>query len=122
MKQLVIVLWLLACVPALPAQEAVSRERLRADLDQLTSERLAGRVSLGAGATLAAEFIAASMREMGLESPAGVDAPYLQGFDVVPIRLDRDRSGIAVERDATWQTFNIGSVFLPDPARAVDLT
>jgi hypothetical protein len=120
MRRFAAVLVVLLGAPAMTAQDAVSFGRLRTDLEQLTSPALEGRASLSSGADRAARYLAAEMRASGLEPGAG--AQFLQGFEVVPLRLDRERSSIAVVRAGTQQTFPAGSVFFPDPAQPVDLT
>jgi hypothetical protein len=110
----------LAIAAPLPAQEAVSRERLRADLEFLCSPPIEGRASLTQGADAAAWFLASEMRKIGLQ-PA-TDGGFLQRFDVVPLRLDKQRSSIEVLRDGNAQAFEPDAVFFPEPAAAVDLT
>lgn len=109
----------LALTPAAPARGQANRERLRADLEFLCSPPIEGRASLSRGADATAWFLAAEMRKIGLR-PA--DGGFLQRFDVVPTRIDRDRSSIQVIRTAAEQTFAAGSVFLPEPAQPIDLT
>src|SRR5688572_10556603 len=58
------------------AAPEISRERLRADLEFLTSARLEGRASLTPGAAAAARFIAAELGKAGVR-PASGDS-YLQ--------------------------------------------
>ncbi len=119
-KPLPIVVLLLALAPATPAPEQVSRERMRADLEFLCSPPIEGRVSLSRGADATAWFLASEMRKIGLD-PA-VDKGFLQRFDVVPVRLDRDRSSIQIVRSSGDQTFAAVSVFFPEPTKPVDLT
>ena len=87
-----------AFASSLAQQQApeVSRDRLRADLDVLTSEPLAGRASLTPGAESAARFIAGELQKAGLR-PANGDS-YLQPFDLQPLRLNRDRAAVVVRR------------------------
>ncbi|HSL21468.1 MAG TPA: M20/M25/M40 family metallo-hydrolase [Vicinamibacterales bacterium] len=120
MKLLSISLLFLALAPALAADDRTSRERMRADLEFLCSPPLEGRASLSRGADATAWFIATEMRKAGLQPAAG--AGFLQRFDVVPLRIDRERSSVRVMRDGKEQRFSPGAVFLPDPARPVDLT
>jgi Zn-dependent M28 family amino/carboxypeptidase len=120
MKPLAVIVLLLAFAPAVPAPDQVNRERMRADLEFLCSPPVEGRASLSRGADAAAWFLAAEMRKIGLHPAA--DGSFLQRFDVVPVRLDRERSSILVVRSGTEQTFAAGSVFLPEPAQPVDLT
>jgi hypothetical protein len=119
-KQLPLILVVLALTAGTPAQEEVSRQRMRADLEFLCSPPVEGRVSLGRGAEAAAWFLAAEMRKIGLEPP--VDGGFLQRFDLVPLRLDRERSSIQVMRAGVEETFAAGGVFFPDPAQAIDLS
>jgi hypothetical protein len=101
-------------------QEDVSRERMRADLEILCSPRLEGRASLSQGAEEAASFLAAEMRKIGLQPVA--DGGFRQRFDLVPLRLDRERSSMQVTRNGVEETFPAGSVFFPEPAQPVDLS
>lgn len=120
MKPLLVFVLLLALTPAAPARGQANRERLRADLEFLCSPPIEGRASLSRGADATAWFLAAEMRKIGLRPAA--DESFLQRFDVVPTRLDRERSSIQVIRAAAGQTFAAGSVFLPEPAQPIDLT
>lgn len=114
----------LAMVPVLarqPAPAQVSRERMRADLELLASAPLEGRASLTRGAETAARFLATEMRKAGL-APADAGS-YLQRFDLVPMRLDRDRSAVMVHHGTDQpERFVPLAVSFPDPAREVDLT
>ena len=120
MRHIPVVLMLLAFAPAAPAGEQVSRERMRADLEFLCSPPIEGRASLSRGADATAWFLSSEMRKIGLQ-PA-IDESFLQGFDVVPLRLDRERSSILVSHSGATRTFAAGSVSFPDPARPIDLT
>jgi len=99
---------------------APGQERMRADLEFLCSPPLEGRASLSRGADAAAWFLAAEMRKAGLAPPDG--SSYLQHFDLVPLRLDRERSTVLVRRGGSEQRFSPAAVFFPDPAREIDLT
>jgi hypothetical protein len=120
MRHPLLVLLLLAFTPAAPAGEQVSRERMRADLEFLCSPPIEGRASLSRGAEASAWFLASEMRKIGLQPAA--DAGFLQRFNVVPLRLDPERSSIQVVRSGAGQTFLAGSVFFPEPGRPIDLT
>ena len=120
MRHLPVVALVLALTPGIPAQEDVSRERMRGDLEFLCSPPMEGRASLSRGAEAIAWFVAAEMRKIGLQPAA--DGGYLQRFDVVPLRLHRERSSIQVARAGVEQTFPAGGVFFPEPARSIDLS
>jgi hypothetical protein len=98
----------------------VSRERLRADLDFLASPPLEGRASLTQGANAAAWFLATELRKAGVQ-PANGDS-YLQPFDLVPLRLDRDRSAVTVRVSGADTRFTPVAVAFADPTRPIDLT
>jgi hypothetical protein len=98
----------------------VSRERLRADLEFLTSAPLEGRASLTAGAAAAARYLAAELGKAGAQPVVGDS--YLQPFDLQPLRLDRDRSAIVVRRPGEEARFSPIAVAFPDPAATVALT
>lgn len=119
MKRLSLAVLLLACLPTALAQERVSQERLRADLEFLASPPVEGRASLSRGADTAAWYLAAEMRKIGLQ-PAGEG--FLQPFELVPLRPDRERTSIEIVRDGAAETFPAGAVFFPEPARPIDLT
>ena len=112
----------LTLVPLLAQQSSspqASRSRMRADLEFLTSPPVDGRASLTQGADAAAWFLATELRKAGLQPGDG--ASYLQRFDVVPVRLDRDRSSVVVRHAGDEQRFTPAAVFFPDPTREVDL-
>lgn len=115
-----ILVLLLAALPVAAADAPrVSRERLRADIEFLSSAPLEGRVSLGRGADVSAQFLASEMAKAGLQAQDG--RSRLQPFDVVPLRLDRQRTSVRVIREGAERTFSPGAVFFPDPQRAIDL-
>ena len=92
---------------------------MRADLEVLTSPALEGRASLTRGADAAARFLASELRKAGAQ-PGNQDA-YLQPFDLVPLRLDRERSTVAVRHGSGEQRFVPVAVFFPDPTREIDI-
>jgi hypothetical protein len=110
---------LLALAPALAQHAPTPRDRIRADIEFLCSPPLEGRVSLSRGADAAAWFIAAEMAKAGLQPPDGKS--YLQRFDLVSVRLDRERSAIVVRRGEAEARLVPSAVFFPDPTRAIDL-
>ena len=115
-RGLVAVLVACAFAPSLAQEGAteVSRERLRADLEVLTSAPLEGRASLTPGAEAAARFIVSELAKAGLR-PANADS-WLQPFDLQRLRLDRDRSVVAVRRAGEDARFAPLAVSFPDPA------
>jgi hypothetical protein len=114
-----LVVLLLALAPTLAQHGPASRERVRADIEFLASPPLEGRVSLSRGADAAAWFLAAEMAKAGLRPPDAKS--YLQRFDLVPVRLDRDRSAIVVHRAGGETRFQPTGVFFPDPTTAIRL-
>lgn len=97
-----------------------SQMRMRADLEFLVSPPVAGRASLSTGADAAAWFLASELRKAGLQ-PANHDS-FLQRFDLVPLRLDRDRTSLVVRQPGGQHQFAPTAVFFPDPTRPIDLT
>jgi hypothetical protein len=110
---------LLAILPALAQERPAPRVRMRADIEFLSARALEGRASLSRGADAAAWFVAAEMTKAGLR-PANGDS-YLQRFDLVPVRLDHDRSAVVVHRGEAEERFEPSAVFFPDPTRPVAL-
>ena len=120
MKRFITVLLVLAIVPTFAQPQRANRERMLADLEFLCSPPLDGRASLTRGADAAAWFLATEMRKAGLQPADGTS--YLQRFDLVPVRLDRERSSVRVGQGGQEQAFRPASVFFPDPTREVDLS
>jgi hypothetical protein len=102
------------------ARERVTRERLHADVGFLCSPPIEGRASLSRGADATAWYLAAEMRKIGLQPV--LQTGFLQQFDVVPLRLDRERSSIQVRVGDAEQSFEAGTVFFPDPREPIDLS
>lgn len=119
-KRILVVALLLALAPAAPRGQQASRERMRADLEFLCSPAVEGRASLSRGAETAARYLAEEMRKIGLQPAA--EHGFLQRFDVVPLRTDRERSSIEVIHNGAGRIFPAGSVFFPRPALPIDLT
>ena len=120
MRLLPIFVLLLAVYPHAAPAGQVNKERMRADLEFLCSPPIEGRASLSRGADAAAWFLAAEMRKIGLRPT--VDGGFLQRFDVVPHRPNRERTSITIVRNGAEQTFAASAVFFPDPGRPIDLT
>jgi len=84
--------------------------RLRADLDFLTSEPMAGRVSLSHEADLAARYIAADFARTGLATLTG-GASFLQEFPLVAYRADPAARALMLERGGSVRSFRPGADF-----------
>jgi len=72
----------------------IEMARMKADLQFLTSDALAGRQSLEPGAAAAAEYIAVEFRKAGLQ-PGNGDS-YLQQFALAAYRADPSVSTLTV--------------------------
>jgi len=110
--------WICTAVSAGPQTDVVSR--LRADVDFLSASALEGRVSLGRGAEVAAQFISAEFRKAGLKPGAGTT--YFQEFSLVPVRPDPERTAIRVIRSEGERRFAPASVLFPDPRNPINLS
>ncbi len=95
----------LFCQPAGTPRES----RLRADLDFLCSDVLAGRVSLSPQADISARYIAAEFQRSGLR-PANGES-FLQEFPVVGYRTDPARRVLKLRRGGATQAFQAGTDF-----------
>src|SRR3954471_2946586 len=84
------------------------RSRLRADLDFLTSEALAGRVSLSPEAEISARYIAADFQRTGL-APAG--GSYLQDFPLIAYRSDPAQRAMTLRRSDHTKSYRAGPDF-----------
>src|SRR4051812_11411271 len=83
--------------------------RLRADLNFLCSDTLAGRVSLSREADTAARYIAAEFEKLGLEPVAG--GSYLQPFSLIAYRSDPARRLLAITRANRTKRLSPGTEF-----------
>lgn len=90
------------------ADEPQSR-RLRADLEFLASDDLAGRVSLSHEADIAARYIAASFQQSGLAPAAGNS--YLQEFPLVAYRMDPRKRSMKLTRGGLQKAWKPGTDF-----------
>ena len=93
--------------------------RLRADLEFLCSDALAGRVSLGPGAEIAARYIAADFAKSGLRPGAGEG--YLQPFPLVGYRGDPQKSILKLTRDGVTKAFHAGVDFAGSFPRRIEV-
>ena len=85
------------------------RRRLRADLEFLSSEALAGRASLSREAEIAARYIAADFARTGLQPAAG--GSYLQEFPLIAYTADPRQRVLTLTRGGVRKSFNAGSDF-----------
>lgn len=118
MKRIIAAAILLTIAPVWAQHAPTPRDRMRADIEFLCSPPLEGRASLSRGADAAAWFLAAELAKAGLQAPDGKS--YLQPFDLVPLRLDRQRSEVIVRRGESATSFRPAGVFFPDPSRGID--
>jgi hypothetical protein len=86
-----------------------SESRLRADLDFLTSDALAGRLSLTPQAEIAARYIAADFQKTGL-LPAN-SGSFLQEFPLIAYRSDPTSRQLHLTRKGTSKAYRAGSDF-----------
>ena len=91
------------------AQAQTPLDRLRGDLAFLTSEPLAGRLSLTPQADIAALYLAAEFQKAGLR-PANGES-YLQAFPVVQYRGSAERRKLSVTRNGQKKVFRSGPDF-----------
>jgi Peptidase family M28/PA domain len=90
-------------VPAkeLPGFHAIQQSDLRRDLTYISSDELAGRMSLQPGDELATKWIAGEFEKAGLQPPVKERTgkpSYLQPFTLIEYRPDRDASSIMLTR------------------------
>ena len=93
------------------------RSRLRADLDFLTSDVLAGRLSLTPQADVAARYIAAEFQKAGLKPVRGDS--YLQEFPLVAYRPGARQ--LILTRGGQSKTFHSDEGFIGGFYRDVDI-
>jgi len=90
---------------AISAPAQVQINRVRADLNFLSSDPLQGRLSLDRSADVAAQFIATEFEKAGL-TPAARDATsYLQPFTLIAYHPDAQSQSLDLERAGTSKHF-----------------
>jgi hypothetical protein len=85
-------IWLTATPSALP--QSISVDRMRADLQFLSSDALEGRLSLHRGSEVAIQWIASEFAKAGLKPAAGNS--FLQEFGLIEFRNDRNESCVMI--------------------------
>ena len=88
---------------------------LRADLDYLCSDKLAGRVSLSPEADMAARYIEAAFKKAGLAEVS------LQKFPLVAYDPDPNRTALRLRRGGKTVELRAGSEFRGGFWRDVDI-
>jgi Zn-dependent M28 family amino/carboxypeptidase len=106
--------WLLIAAPLFGQVQAVSIDRLRADVFFLASPALEGRRSLTRGADVAAEWIASEFAKAGLRPVVGTS--FLQPLPLVEYRVDQQRTGLTVRQGEKESTFRFPGAALFFPA------
>ena len=102
------------------APDAVNLSRVRADLDYLCSEKLAGRLSLSPAADAAARYVADGFRQAGLKPAAGNS--YLQRFPLVAYAPTGRSAGMAMLRGGRRIELHYGADFRGGSWREVAIT
>ncbi|WP_321470761.1 M28 family peptidase [uncultured Paludibaculum sp.] len=98
-----------SCLVSLAQEPAPQSQRLRADLEFLCSDALAGRVSLSQEAEITARYIAAGFQRSGLQPVAG--GSYLQPFPLIAYRADPRLRSMTLVRDTTGRVLKPGADF-----------
>ncbi len=102
-----------------PEMQQSQVARLRADLEFLTSDVLAGRLSLTPQADISARYIAAAFQRSGLQ-PANGNS-YLQEFPLVSYRTDAKARALVLLRGGKIQAFRSGTDFSGGFYRDIDI-
>jgi hypothetical protein len=105
-------------------REASSLSHMRADLQYLCSDKLAGRASLSPGADLAARYISDAFQSAGL-APAVPDGRFLQQFPLlaaVPPTSDRARPAMVLLHNGAHKDLRVGTDFRGSPWHAIHLS
>jgi len=106
-------------LPALASLLCQPSSRLRADLDFLTSDALAGRLSLSPQAEIAARYIAADFQKSGLLPAAS--GSYLQEFPLIAYRTDPGSRRLVLTRKGASRAFRAGTDFTGSFYRDIDI-
>src|SRR5690242_374671 len=101
------------------AAAAIDGRRLEADVRFLADDLLEGRGTGTRGHEIAARFVAARMRALGLEPAGAGDSSYLQPVPFLRARLDTTRSACALVRggEATPLALGRDVILSPDLLR-----
>ncbi|HEY1264167.1 MAG TPA: M28 family metallopeptidase [Terriglobales bacterium] len=99
-----------------PPQEVLARirpESIRAQMEFLSDDLLEGRATGSRGFLLAAKYVAAQFKEMGLQ-PAGTNGSYFQNLRFRSIQLQSDHSSVVLKRDGAEERLVIAQDYLAE--------
>jgi hypothetical protein len=118
MRKLVLGAAIIALLAAVAAVRAdVESDALLAHIKFLASDELKGRGNGTEGLERAAEYVAKSFRDAGLQ-PAGADGSFFQPFEIVAgLTVGRDNR-LSIEQGGKRVTFALGSSYYPLAAPA----
>lgn len=89
--------------------ESIQQKSIRADLNYLTSNQLAGRLALSRGDEQTTDWLVEQFKQAGLK-PANGDS-YLQAFNVIEYFPDRKKSQVILEKNGKQITWKKPDVF-----------
>jgi hypothetical protein len=102
-----------------PASDVVRVERVRADIEFLSSDALQGRLSLDRSADVAVQFIATEFKKAGL-SPASGDS-FLQPYTLIAYRPHAPAQSLELIRNGETKAFHAPADFTGGFVRKVDV-
>jgi len=102
----------LFCVSAAAQQpyEAIQERHLRADVNFLASEEMAGRKTTSHEARIASNYIASEFLRLGLK-PLGEDGSYFQRYDLTRAAQDDANIALSVRSGAQEKSYQLGHDF-----------
>lgn len=97
-------------------------ERIKADVEFLADDAMAGRDSKTTEYRVAANYVAAQFARLGLK-PAGDDGSYFQQVPFVEYKLDREKSSLRFSYEGESVNLELGKeAFLPGSSVNLDFT
>ena len=91
----------------------LNERQLKANLAFLTSEPLAGRLSLERGSEVAIRWISSEFSKAGLRGPA---PGYLQAVPLIEYRIDREQTGVTIKTAQGERTYRAPQAAVAFPA------
>src|SRR5437879_2659453 len=93
--------------PPAESVQAINPTELRMHLEFLSSDQLGGRYTLAPNFGIAAEYLATRLKAYGFRG-AGDNGSFMQGFDVLTVKADPEKSSLSLTIDDKTADYSYG--------------
>jgi Zn-dependent M28 family amino/carboxypeptidase len=96
--------------PPAESVQAINPTELKMHLEFLSSDQLGGRYTLSPNFAIAAEYLATRLKSYGFRG-VGDNGSFMQGFDVLTIKADPEKSSLSVTIDGKSSDYAYGDYY-----------